>query len=355
MYEALINAQKYFFENYNLDITTVVSTGSLAFKLFRINFLNKNMSIPILNSSLNFLIRQSYFGGGVHVFKSFCRKVYHYDINSLYPFAMLKPMPFKLLKIFIPDNNNWSLNNDFFGFIEVEITISNKCKRILLPRKVDDKIIYKSGKFTGIYFADELKLYLNNPFFSFKYLKCFEFSKFFPFKDYVKNFYEIKVNSLGISRFIAKLLLNNLYGFFGRDYKLIKTIKLDKSNVNDFLNNPNINCTNIDDLDNFSYIKYIDTNDNYQIKSNVAIASAITSWARIIMFPFLMLPFVIYSDTDSIFTSKSIDSKFIGKAIGLFKDEMDGRIIQEAIFLGPKRYGYWFFDKNNPLINSITK
>jgi len=63
------------FEKYNVDITTIVSTGSLAFKLFRINYLNKNMSIPILDKSLSSNIKQSYFGGAVHVFKEF-KKIY---------------------------------------------------------------------------------------------------------------------------------------------------------------------------------------------------------------------------------------------------------------------------------------
>lgn len=49
---------------------------------------------------------------------------------------MLKPLPLKFIRSYIPDNNNWHLNNEIFGFIKVEVTISNKCKKILLPRKI---------------------------------------------------------------------------------------------------------------------------------------------------------------------------------------------------------------------------
>lgn len=145
LYEALINAQSIYFKNYNIDITSIVSTGSLAFKLFRINFLMRYNSIPILDKSLDFIIRQSYFGGGVHVFKlnKTIKNVFHYDINSLYPFAMLKAMPFKHIKTFIP-NIKFRLNNNFFGFCKVRITISPNCKKILLPHRVDDKIIHSS-------------------------------------------------------------------------------------------------------------------------------------------------------------------------------------------------------------------
>jgi hypothetical protein len=326
LFDALSNAQSIYFLKYNIDITSIVSTGSLAFKLFRINFLNKYNCIPILSKELDSIIRSSYFGGGVHVFKSFARKVYHYDINSLYPFAMLKAMPFKHLRTFIP-KTKFKLN-EFFGFIKVEVTISSKCKRILLPHRIDDKIFYESCTFISTYFAEEIKLYSDNNNYKFKYLECYEFSKFYPFKSYVNTFYKIKSESKGIDRAIAKLLLNNLYGFFGRSYRLIKTMKINNNDLNEFLAESSDTIINIETFDNYSLIKLIDLNDPYQIKSNVAISSAITAWARIIMHPYLMLPYVIYSDTDSVFSTKSLDSKLIGKEIGKFKDEMKGIIIQ---------------------------
>ena len=72
------------------------------------------------------------------------------------------------------------------------------------------------------------------------------------------------------------------------------------------------------------------------------------------MHPFLMLKYVLYSDTDSLFCSKPLSAQYIGDNIGQFKDEMNGIIIQEAIFIGPKRYGYWFLDsKRNKLEKSV--
>jgi len=80
---------------------------------------------------------------------------------------MLKVMPFKFIKSYIPDNNNWSLNDSIFGFAKVRITISPNCKRILLPQRINDKIVYKSGTFEGIYFTEELRLYLKIPYYKF--------------------------------------------------------------------------------------------------------------------------------------------------------------------------------------------
>jgi DNA polymerase type B, organellar and viral len=340
--ESMNKAQSYYFNKYGVDITTVLSMSSLAFKLFRVNFLKEN--IPILSKEQDKTIRQSYFGGAVHVFKSYARGVFHYDVNSLYPFAMLKPMPYKLLKRFIP-NCNFRLNDKFFGYIKVEVTINNSVEKILLPQRVDDKIIYEPGTFTNIYFSEELKLYLNNKNYKYKYLECYEFSKFFPFDDYVNTFYKIKSESIGIERFIAKSMLNNLYGFFGRSYQLIKTFFISNDIINDYLANTNDVIVNIDSNENTTLIKLIDTNENFQIKNNVAIASAITSYARIIMYPYLLLNGVIYSDTDCIFTTVPLNNCLIGKSIGQFKDEMNGLIIKEFISLGPKRYAYWFLDK----------
>ena len=204
--------------------------------------------------------------------------------------------------------------DDFFGFIKVKVTISPNCKQILLPHRNDDKVIYSHGTFIGIYFSEEIKFYTNNnPNYKFKYLECYEFSKFYPFKDYVNIFYKLKSESLGIDRFISKLLLNNLYGFFGKSYRLIKTMKINNNDLNSFFAKSSDTILNIENLDEYSLIKLIEVNDNYQIKSNVTISSAITSYARIIMNPYLLLPGTIYSDTDSFFTTIPLNPKLINK------------------------------------------
>lgn len=38
--------------------------------------------------------------------------------------------------------------------------------------------------------------------------------------------------------------------------------------------------------------------------------------------------FFVYSDTDSVFTTKILDSKFIGNDLGLMKDELNGLVIK---------------------------
>jgi hypothetical protein len=62
------------------------------------------------------------------------------------------------------------------------------------------------------------------------------------------------------------------------------------------------------------------SNHYYLVKANVAIASAVTSDARIHMIPFKIGGSCLYSDTDSVFTSQKLEDKFIGNDLGLMKD-----------------------------------
>lgn len=80
---------------------------------------------------------------------------------------------------------------------------------------------------------------------------------------------------------------------------------------------------------------------NSPIKSNVAIAAAVTAYARIHMIPFKIDPNTLYTDTDSIFTLTKLLDHLIGDGLGQMKDELNGGIIEEGLFLGPKKYGYY--------------
>lgn len=165
--------------------------------------------------------------------------------------------------------------------------------------------------------------------------------------------------------------LNQLYGIFGRKKDLIETIVINNDDIFNYLvtkivltivdigNNKSIlliknnipkniikelNITTSNDISS----KYVD------VKSNVAIASAITSYARIHMIQFKLDDSIYYSDTDSIFTDKPLDLNLIGKDLGLMKDELNGSEIKEAYFLGIKKYGYWYLDKNGNKIEKST-
>lgn len=78
-------------ENYEVDISQIVSMSSLSMLIFRKKFLN--VKIPILNHKLDEFVRDSYYGGATDYYIKYAKKVYYYDVNSLYPYAMLKDLP----------------------------------------------------------------------------------------------------------------------------------------------------------------------------------------------------------------------------------------------------------------------
>jgi len=174
-------------------------------------------SIPSTDKTPNIFIRKGYFGGGVHLFKEYGKQVYHYDVNSLYPFAQCNPMPFK--------NLGWrkEINSldSFFGFCLAEVTCPKSIVRPILPHSIGGKTVYPVGSWTGVYFSEELKAAKNYGY-SIRPLRGYEFSSALLFNDYINHFYSIKANSSGPERYLAKLMLNSLYGLRGRSLTALK-------------------------------------------------------------------------------------------------------------------------------------
>jgi hypothetical protein len=357
LFNALNVAQRIYFDNFKVDIESVYSTATLSLKIFRTMFQDKPIFILPYNTD-NF-VRNAYFGGGTDVYKAYAKNVYYYDVNSLYPFAMLKPMPYNILNDGkLIDLSNRKLDT-FFGFAQVQIVCPTNMLRPVLPFHHEGKTIYPVGSWTGTYFSEELKA-VEKLGYKISLIKGYEFSQTDLFSGYVNHFYNIKKNSVGVERLIAKLQLNNLYGYFGRKQIGLITTNVKNNELSDVLTTrivksitpinefyttilaySNVNHTIIEKL-NIEFHK-IGSSHHY-IMSNVALAAAVTSYARILMIPYKIDPNTLYSDTDSIFTTKQLDPSLIGVELGLMKDELKGQMISEAYFLGPKQYGYYIID-----------
>jgi hypothetical protein len=165
--------------DYNVDITTIFSTSTLSMKIFRTKFLKVN--IPILKRIDDDFIRQGYFGGATDYYKMKAENLYYYDVNSLYPFAMKKPMPFELIRKIKVHENNFNLGS-FFGFLKVEVNSPNNIRTPLLPCKYQGKTIFPTGSWTGTYFSEELKAVLPQGY-QFKILEAYEFNQIDLFSD----------------------------------------------------------------------------------------------------------------------------------------------------------------------------
>lgn len=365
---SLLEAQEMYKLDYNVDITSIWSTSTLSLKIFRLMFQGDHQ-IPILNSRLDTFVRNSYFGGSTDYYIPYGENLHYYDVNSLYPFAMLSPMPLNIVKYHHKIDN---LDN-FFGFCKAEINCPKDVNIPLLPFKNDkDKTIHPTGNFIGTYFSEELKAALKYGYII-KPLNGYEFDKCNLFNKYVEHFYNIKKYSTGSQRFLAKMQLNQLYGYFGRSQELIETklinnneaLKYFKSRVVQslieissdkylILMSQNLDQNLIEELNN-EFVEDVNLKNSFRhVKSNVALASAVTSYARIEMMKYKTIPGydAYYSDTDSIFLSKPLPDSLIGDELGQMKDELSGNIISKAYFLGIKQYGYCYIDnKTNKLIS----
>jgi DNA polymerase elongation subunit (family B) len=139
--------------------------------------------------------------------------------------------------------------------------------------------------------------------------------------------------------FIAKILLNSLYGRFGMIENFInaKVIHKDLSGKYQFDNLDKI--ANVIDLGEYEIIATQDeVDENATHNVSVAIAAAITAYSRIHMSQFKNNPDIklYYTDTDSVYTDSEIDKNLIdNKVLGALKLE---NICKNAIFLAPKTY-----------------
>ena len=129
--------------------------------------------------------------------------------------------------------------------------------------------------------------------------------------------------------------------------------------------NPNKNIHDFIDLDGYTLYEFsnIDNNLNNELNSglntnnvNIAIASAITAYARIAMTQVKNIPGLklFYTDTDSAYTNAPLPSHLISDTkLGLFKLE---RICKDVVFLAPKVYGLLDMDNNQVIkVKGISK
>jgi len=141
LFDCLFKLQDMYLQDYNVDICSVLSTSTLSMKIFRSKYLN--VDIPILKRLDDSFIRNSYFGGATDHYQMKASNLHYYDVNSLYPFAMIKPMPYELIRKFtISSDFNLS---DFFGFLKVEVNCPKDIKIPMLPSEYNGKTIFPTG------------------------------------------------------------------------------------------------------------------------------------------------------------------------------------------------------------------
>lgn len=323
---------------YNWDLIKKAGPAyTMASQAIRVFRLFQTKKIRGLNKDVDAFVRLAYFGGRTEIFKphySGKKKLRCYDVNSLYPDAM-KNNEF-------PTNFSYSTYDyepNSMGFYEATVEVPKDMYLPPLPcmheLKNSTKLIFPTGRFTGIYSTIELE-YARS--LGVKIISTGEGMIFqnggYIFRGYIEALYKMRKEAQkkgdGVADILTKLLMNSCYGRFGLNTKSEEIL------FDDF-------SEGLKPHSEFPIKKYggevwvrLMTREKELDKSfsNVAISAWVTSLSRIHMHK-LMLPVqreLYYMDTDSLFTTKKMKT---GKEIGELKEEYS---CTKAVFLLPKTY-----------------
>lgn len=266
------------------------------------------------------------------------------------------PMPVGTPVFF--SGNVFNYIEDPFGFFKVNVIAPDTMNKPFLPKKHKTtsglRTIFPCGSWTGWYFSEEVKLAQQYGY-EIEILESYIFERGINvLKDYTLHMGEFKDNTTGAMRNIHKLLLNTPYGRMGMKNIRDGIIIADLNQYEEIIKRHDV-LDAFPLTDELFFVKYNKTpsrmaceqsgvdyeaellkfNENDFVENSTAIAAAITSWARIIMYPWIINS--AYTDTDSIFVDQKLPNYMVGKSIGKFKQEYGGAIYK-AMFVGPKFY-----------------
>lgn len=368
LYQVLTIFNFSFFNEFKINVHSVLTAPALSMKLFKTHFMPEN-TIFQLSGLVEENIRESYTGGAVDVYiphnkigtysiSNTFRTLYAYDVNSLYPYVMAnKDLP--IGKPIAFEGNILKYEPNAYGFFYCKITSPNYLEHPILQRRIKTssgiRTIAGLGTWTGWIYSEEMYNAIKFGY-TFEIFKGYTFDKGNLFKDFINKLYQLRqeYHKGHPMNEIAKLIMNSYYGKFGMRDEITKMeiystlTPEDKALLDSILDLYNSSITDILQLENHTIIvrnslidlTYNEKEDFYHGNEvNVAIASAITAEARIHMSQFKNNPNfrLYYSDTDSCIFDSPLPDSMVGTALGLFKLEHK---IEKAIFLAPKVYAF---------------
>lgn len=343
LYKIIYKFNSIIFKLFSLNIHHHPTLSSLAFNIFRSNFM-KDINIPKLSEKIVSDIRQGYTGGAVDMYIPESEsgvEIKCFDVNSLYPSQMQSQlMPVGNPTYFEGDIRK--IKSNTFGFFFCEIIAPEDILHPIIQTRVKingvTKTIAPVGCWEDMLFSEEL---YNAEKYGYKFniLWGYTFDSENIFKEYVDFLYNLrsqypKTDPMNI---ITKILMNSLYGRFGMNDIFENIEILTKEYYPDFENKYIDQITDKIDLGDHILVFYISP-EKEDSDTSVVIAAATTAYSRIHMSQFKNNPNIrlYYTDTDSIYTDSDIHESFVNnKTLGKLKLE---NVCKRAIFLAAKLY-----------------
>lgn len=318
--------------------------AGLSFNGFRHSFMSDTIYIHA-NEKAHRLERKSYFGGRTECF--FIGKlnelIVKLDVNSSYPYAMKnEEYPVKLIRVLHNPSLEYVKELEKKYLVIADVLV-NTDKRFY-PKKIDNKIVFPIGTFRTSLCSPELFFDYSN------IIKVFSiciYEKRSIFIDYINYFYnkrmEYKKKGNKIFTYFCKIFMNSLYGKFGQKNNIVKRDK----NFDKYYKKEGFEDIFINDIHytvKFSDKKaYVNIGDYEYFNNFVAIASFVTSYARIKLLKYMLMNGfkILYVDTDSLFIKakhfKVYDNYLDDYELGYLKiedegDELEIRGLKDYVF-----------------------
>lgn len=326
-------------KKYNINLLNKknLSISSLSLNIFKNNYNIKNISLK--TNKYDSYIRKSFFGGRCEIFSNLNNDdlyTYHFDFSGMYGLCMKEKFCCGKYKLI---TDNFDTNKQ--GFYDVEIQSEDMYIPILPHHNnYSHKLMFTNGVFRGVYWFEELNYFLMNGGKINKIYSAIVYDEFdYIFNNFVSEFETFR-NLGGSYKTFGKLIINSLYGRLAMSNSNEKSEIINAINLKNYINNKKILSTSI--FNKICLITYI-TKEQNKIFSNIALASAIASKARIKLHKAFLEVIknggsIKYCDTDSIFASfnKNVDNEKHGE-VYWDTSKNDTKII-DCIFIAPKAY-----------------
>jgi hypothetical protein len=217
LYQVISKFNKLIFDRFKMNINNYPTLPSLAFALFRTHYL-KDTKIAQLSGKIYSDIKNSYTGGSTDMFIPEGNNLFCYDVNSLYPFIMKEfPLPVGIPTYFEGDIRN--IKTDAFGIFYCNIIAPNNLEHPILQTHISVKTSSNQMTVSPLGQWNDWINYLemdNAVKFGYKFeiIKGYTFDKGYPFKDFINDLYQIRLNypKSDPLNYIAKIIMNSLYG-----------------------------------------------------------------------------------------------------------------------------------------------
>ena len=366
LHEILTKFNELIYNNFSVNIHKSLTLPALAMRIYKTSYMPEN-SIYQLSNEVESAIRQSYTGGAVDVYiphnriagsmystiKALFRRLYYYDVNSLYPFVMAT-MPMPVGKPIAFEGDIRKTDPEAYGVFYCNIVTPAFLLHPILQRKIKGRgTVAGLGSWQGWISSLEMDNAVKYGY-TFEILRGYEFNKGDLFSSYVNKMFELRLEypKPHPMNLIAKLLMNSLYGKFGMrtDKTVIDIINIGskegKKALRELLDTTGESIHDFIELEKNKYLflrnsvskvmTQSDLEDSYHgTDVNIAVASTITAGARVHMSYFKNNPNfnLYYSDTDSSVTDRPLPEFMVGNKLGQLKLE---HTIKKAVFLGPK-------------------